>query len=344
MKIFFLLALLTFYTIEVSSEHLNSETGYSFRHLDTKADKLYVGYYPTWTSSSLTNGKINDIANLPAYVNVLILAFMKPDSRYLGNLNFAGTGVQFTYSGSAFKDSVSTLKKKHPNTKVLVAVGGATYANWSGLNETAIVKFVKDFGLDGVDVDYEPLETTCTSKNGTVSCTTDSEFISVVDRIRKALPPPYLISVAVESVAGFGYGKFNKSKPMGASHTGHAVNMLLSPVAQGIDWINVMAYNAGLTYDQTEAFLAYNGLLPGKVVLGVQVPPDVWGGHMTSLDEMDKFTSFVSNNGGRGMMIWNLRKIPTNGTVSANNPTAQMISDVVCNNFGLAECGVPLFN
>ena len=343
MKIIFLFALLFLYTIEVSSEHLNSEIDYNARLLETNADKLYVGYYPSWASSALSGGKIEKIATLPAYINVLILSFMFPDAQYTGNLDISATGLQFTTAGSVLKDSITALKKRNPNTKVMVAVGGATYTNWAALNETAIVKFVKDFGLDGVDVDYEPLGTSCKSKNGSVSCTTDSEFISVVTRLRKALPSPYLISIAADSIAGYGYGNFTNSKPVG-SHTGQAVNMLLSPIATSVDWVNIMGYNGGSTYDPTEAFLAFNGLLPGKVVLGVQVPPEPYPGHTLTLDEVDKLSSFVSSNGGRGMMIWNIRKIPTRGPASPVNPNPQMISDVICTKFGLAECGVPIFN
>jgi chitinase len=54
------------------------------------------------------------------------------------------------------KAAIARLKTRNPNTKVLVSVGGATYSNWKRLNVKAIRKFVKTFGLDGVDVDFEP--------------------------------------------------------------------------------------------------------------------------------------------------------------------------------------------
>ena len=51
---------------------------------------------------------------------------------------------------SSRKDAIAYLKSKNPGTKVLVAVGGATYENFAALNTKAIADVVKDFGFDGV--------------------------------------------------------------------------------------------------------------------------------------------------------------------------------------------------
>lgn len=53
------------------------------------------------------------------------------------------------------KGAIALLKRRNPRTRVLVSVGGATYTAWDRLNATAISAFVRQFGLDGVDVDYE---------------------------------------------------------------------------------------------------------------------------------------------------------------------------------------------
>ncbi len=44
-------------------------------------------------------------------------------------------------------------------------MGGATYHGWPNLKPAAIASFVKTFGLDGVDVDYEE-QPVCTKDAG----------------------------------------------------------------------------------------------------------------------------------------------------------------------------------
>lgn len=77
------------------------------------------------------------------------------DASYAGGIIWQGTGVQFSSNADVVKGAIAILKQKNPATKVLIAVGGATYTNWAGMNTAAIKKFVDDFGLDGVDIDYE---------------------------------------------------------------------------------------------------------------------------------------------------------------------------------------------
>ena len=81
---------------------------------------------------------------------------MQPDTTYTGGITFAGTGIQFSSDPSVVQGAIALLKKRNPATKVLVAVGGATYTAWDNLNANAVAAFVKAFGLDGVDIDYEP--------------------------------------------------------------------------------------------------------------------------------------------------------------------------------------------
>jgi hypothetical protein len=50
--------------------------------------------------------------------------------------------------------------------QVLVAVGGATFHGWAKMNAKAIANFVRTFGLDGVDIDYEETPS-CTKDWGT---------------------------------------------------------------------------------------------------------------------------------------------------------------------------------
>src|SRR5579883_426299 len=119
------------------------------------SSSLFVGYFETWDPDYQTDGTKTTLGNLPGYVNVVNLAFMKPDATYRkGSLNYAGTGLEFNYAtGAVLQQAIAYLHQQHPGTKVLVSVGGADYTNWQGLNVQAIADFVTDFGLDGVDID-----------------------------------------------------------------------------------------------------------------------------------------------------------------------------------------------
>jgi len=84
------------------------------------------------------------------YVNVVIVSFAQPDCTYVkGSLSFTGTGLQFSSAGPVVKDAIAALKSAHSNTRVLLAVGGATYYNFAGMNTQCIKDIVDDFGFDG---------------------------------------------------------------------------------------------------------------------------------------------------------------------------------------------------
>lgn len=82
---------------------------------------------------------------------MVIVSFVKPECTYTkGSLSFAGTGLDFSSTGSTVKAAIAALKAAtNNNTKVLLAVGGATYNNWGSLNTACIKDLVDDFGFDG---------------------------------------------------------------------------------------------------------------------------------------------------------------------------------------------------
>jgi chitinase len=84
------------------------------------------------------------------YTNVVIVSFVRPDCTYTkGRLALAGTGLDFSSDGPVVKNAIAILKSAHPNTRVLLAVGGATYTNFAGMNTQCIKDMVDDFGFDG---------------------------------------------------------------------------------------------------------------------------------------------------------------------------------------------------
>jgi len=265
---------------------------------------------------------------------------MKPDCTYQGGLKLAGTGLDFSSDGSAVKGAITALKAKNPNTKTLVAVSGATYTNFGGLNIQAIAKFVADFGLDGVDIDYEPSNSGCTAAGGKVSCQTDQGYINVVKSLRAVLPRPLILTTAGWSIGAYGQGAFANSQPQGAN-TGLAVNMLLS-VGSQLDWVNIMSYDASNALDPKEAFNAYRSLFSGQLNAGVEVPPEAWGGHIYTVGKVQDLASYVNSDKNGGMMLWSLHKA-NNGAVSNDNPDALLMAQTVCNSLGLSGCSQKLF-
>jgi hypothetical protein len=86
-----------------------------------------------------------------SYVNVISVSFAKPDCAYVkGSLSLANTGLQFSSTGPVVQAAIAALKAAQPNTRVMLAVGGATYGNFAGMNTACIKDLVDDFGFDGV--------------------------------------------------------------------------------------------------------------------------------------------------------------------------------------------------
>ena len=310
---------------------------------NTTNEKTLVGYFQSWSEKGVSNPEYLQLANVAPYVDVVVVSFMKPDATYnKGSYDLTKTGLQFTANGKVVKDAIALLKQRNPNTKALVAVGGFTYTNFEQLNPTVVTNVVKDFGFDGVDIDYEPTNPQCSSSNGKVSCTSDLEFRRVVSQIRKALPKPYLITAAAWSIGAYGEDKWANAQPLGMK-TGLMLNLMHSPESKMIDQLHVMSYDAGITYNPQEALAAYQNYFKGRVVMGMEVPPEGWGDNVYTLAKVRSLAQDVVNKNTSGLMLWSLQKQP-NGTPSDNNPTAEMIAKTACQALSFNNCQQPLFS
>lgn len=294
-----------------------------------------VGYYQTWSAPWASSGAAMDLAKIPAYVNVVIVSFAQPDLTYAkGSLSFTGTGLSFSSDGAVVRDAIKALKAARPNTRVLLAVGGATYTNFAGLNTQCIKDLVTDFGFDGVDLDYEPSNPACASAGGAVSCRTDAESVAVTAALRTALPKgQYLLSTASWHMGVFGEGAWAGEQPADSVYKGVNLAMAKSPAGQQLDLVSIMAYDAGnpsnTGFNPLHAFDAHRHYWPNAAVaLGVEVPPEAWGGNVVTLDQVRTFASYVKANGGAGMMMWSLNKPGT--------PSAKDIAATVCTQYAMA--------
>jgi len=300
---------------------------------------LFVGYFASWAEKPAITAAKTTLVNLPAYVNVVNLSFMKPDVQYSGDLNISNTGLKFPYKGSILQNAITVLKKKNPETKILISIGGgsATLASWNSLNEAAIAQFIIDFGLDGADIDFEPSDPKCTFNNGNVSCQTDAQFLDIITRFRAVLPQPYLLTIAASGIGAYGQGDFVNSKPHW-SGCGVTVNLLLSDVGKTLDLVSIMAYDVNQPpYNPKEALKAFQSIYKGKVVLGLEVPPEGAGNHTLTIQEVDALADYVFEQRADGLMLWHLQKSP-GGTISASNPDAELVGKEICKKFDLKDC------
>jgi len=301
--------------------------------------KLFVGYFETWSEKRKQDAKDTGLARLPPYVNVVNVAFMLPNNKYSGNLDLKSAGIDLPYDGNEAKTAIALLKAKNPETKVLISVGGASYTGWDKFNEAGVAKLVKDLGLDGVDIDYEPENCNCIQHDGDVSCPTDPQYIDVIQRMRKALPRPYILSIAGWSDGAYGQGDFQNDQPQD-EFTGLAGKMLRKTVS-ALDMIHIMSYDAGTDLDPKRAYWAYKSLFSGKVTIGIEIPPEAWGDHRYTMSQVYDLCDFANDNDGAGLMLWSLQQKP-HGAVTANNSNAQLVAQGACWRMGLANCDDPL--
>lgn len=303
--------------------------------------RLFVGYHETWSENAAGSAPATRLAGLPAYVNVVVLAFARPDVGYRGGLDLTGTGLQVPFSGAVLRDAAARLRERNPGTRVLLSVGGATYHNWRDFDPQGVARLVRDLGLDGVDLDYEPEQPGCRRMpDRSQRCASDHTWRDLVSRMRAALPRPALLAVPGWSVAAYGEGAWAEARPV-SPWTGNLLALLRSPEADHLDFVSIMAYGADARFDPLEAFAAYRAVWDGPLALGVMVPPDPVRGPHYDVARVDALARAVAADPKGGMMLYTLQRRPP-GPVDARNPDAGMLARTICRALALGGCHQPL--
>lgn len=300
--------------------------------------QVIVAYHDSWSEPHTTNPAHTTIARLPRHIDVLMLAFARPDLIYAGDLDLTHTGLEYRINGEMLRAAIAALRQRHPDVKVLLSVGGATYRGWRRLNLGGIVALVRDLGLDGIDWDYEPNHPDCrTSPDGRISCATDRGWETLVTRGRSALPRPFLITVSAWSVGAYGEGAFARSRPR-SPYTGSMLGLLRSPHARDIDLVSINAYDAGPTFDPLEAFQAYRAVWPGRLALGVEVRYAGGTGPFHSLARTEALARAVARDPMGGMMLYAwLMTPPRDGGYS---PDGAGLAGALCRGMARTGCDV----
>ena len=152
---------------------------------------MLAGYHESWAEPRVAAPEATRLARLPGWLDLVFLAFARPDARYRGDFDLRGTGLGFPFDGRFAREAVRALRWRHPGVKLLLSVGGATYADWSALEAGALARLVVDLELDGLDVDFEPRFPGCRADAvGQVACASDAPFIAAVRALRPEAPLP----------------------------------------------------------------------------------------------------------------------------------------------------------
>jgi len=205
---------------------------------------------------------------------------------------------------------------------------------WSSFNAQAVAAFVNDFGLDGVDIDYEPSNANCTSNGQTVSCpSSDTEYVSVVSNMRAAMPRPKWLSIAAWSVGAYGENQWANALPAGSAYMGIAIAVFKNSSASvALDLVNVMSYDASSAYDPRQALAAYQYYFKGRIAMGIEVPPEAWGGHVYTISEIDSLADAVSSSNAAGLMLWSIQK----------SGATQQFATEMCTKLALGNCSTSM--
>jgi hypothetical protein len=300
-----------------------------------------VVYDDSWNEPPVASPERSSVASLPDYIGVVDLAFAKPDLVYPGGLDLSATGLEYRYSGQLLHGAIALLKARHPNTQVLLSIGGAVYNNWDHLDEHALMRLVKDLGADGVDLDFEPPDASCAADaTQHMVCTTDRLWGEFTTRIRAVLPRPYIMTASVWSVGAFGEGVYRSAGPP-SRYTGIMLAFLRSPQASQIDMLCINAYDAGPEFDPIRAFQAYRAVWPNMLAVGLEVQRTGGAGPFYSAGGAEALARVVAKDRLGAMMLYPLLATPE-GPESNNRPDGRALAKALCRGMGLIGCEAPL--
>jgi len=268
-------------------------------------------YFQSWSCPWASSGAALDLAKVPAPINVIFLSFIKPNSTYVkGSNTFTGTGLDFSSDFSVVKEAIQILRKR--NVVVMLSVGGATYP-FDGFNPRAVVDFANDLGVDGIDIDWEP--------HGGAQ---EAHLLGPIINGVRSVYPEGLVSIAAFSIGAYGVGEFANAAPAG-QNTGMCIPGLQSN-GKDLDFICLMSYDASPVYDPVTAFKSYRSYYNGPILIGAEVPPEAWGGHVITLSEVERYSKAVvsDKNSTNGLFVWSYQKGGEPSSMSIIN-TAQKI-------------------
>ena len=262
--------------------------------------KHIIGYYPDWASGFVNSIQYDQLT----HVNYFAIG-PHPD----GSLNTASITPsrlqQVTNDAHAAGVTASITVGGGSRSEGFPAMAASESARADFIEN--ILDFMGQYNLDGVDLNWEPVDTAAKMDN----------YSTLLEELRSAMPPGKLLSVAVSP---------------------HTLN-IRSWAVDDLDWIAVMGYDFNWgsaehsTFDDAVAAMSFWEGLPAprnKLVMGVPfygrgdggnaqkyswivdnydpAPGDDWAGpyFFNGIETIRAKTAYVYDNDYAGVMIWNL--------------------------------------
>ena len=268
-------------------------------------------YWQSWSSRwSATAATLDLVTDLDTNCNLVYLCFANPNCSYSkGSKSWSGTGLDFSMDFQIVVDAIKILKTR--GITVMLSVGGATY-QFNMFPVKPVIDLAQDLGVDGIDLDWEP----------TLGAQLDQQFSDLIRDYKASLWEGGKLSAAVFSTGAYGKN--------GDTYQGMNIRGLVSH-GSDLNWINLMAYDAGPpppagSFDPLGAFTAYRMYYPGPIVFGFEPGPQGWGGHLITLEEVQKNAAFVyKENSKNGIFLWSAQKTTT------GSPSVQTILSTAAN-------------
>lgn len=293
----------------------------SIKYVAGVASNKFVVYYGGWQGDLF-----NLNTKLPANVTAVNLSFANitpslqvdtATSGWITNIPAPSVQMQPTYI------NWTVFKYNRPNTKVLLAVGGATFSSiWTNIltpatadtmakNIAAVVNanypvykgnisypadLLGTVTIDGVDLDIEA--------GGRLTPAISSNVSLLITSLKKYLNPGKLLTFAAFSVGAD--PNTSQCTVPGSIHCGEDIPLLQASGAQ-FDWVNLMAYDAGQEYANSlykVAMANYALYLPkNKILLGLDIQTQ-WPGFNETKEQLAAKAAWQKQNGYAGAMFW----------------------------------------
>ena len=239
-------------------------------------------YFESWACPWAATGAASALAKIEKPIDVVYLSFVNPNCTYLRNQqSFANTGLNFSLDFPTVKIAINLLRAK--GIRVMLAVGGASYV-FTTYNVANCVALMEDLGCDGLDLDWEPADGYAAAQ----------QLGPLIARTRTALGSSKFLSFA-----GFSTGCYD---PNGDTFRGMGIPGLQSNGHQ-LDWVNIMAYDAGKDFDVIQCYESYKKYFKKPVCVGFEVGKQGWGDAWLTLDDVTRVCKYISPRQD-GCFVW----------------------------------------